>query len=268
LSHFLLPELAKSTTLKSDFKLENPRPDGDTITYDSKLITSVGEGHYTADTQHFGMYHYETKPSSEPITLSSDILSTLISGSSYDIHTWTITHSAQVEILKGTNIINVSGTTEIRVHCVHFEFGGGIATAVIFGMPKDLEWWRTGSLQWKFTITLSSVTSGELSVEITPSSEDFKKSIEPLKFEEGGNLFYQYEEAMLKLFGSKFDDFHERCTDHLNTLFGKTVDVIEMTKKNLNSNVFVFPGGKEFKMKDPCFNNELDLLVKTEYEFY
>ncbi len=99
--NFLLPELAKSTTLKSDFKLENPRPDGDTITYDSKLITSVGEGHYTADTQHFGMYHYETKPSSEPITLSSDILSTLISGSSYDIHTWTITHSAQVEILKG-----------------------------------------------------------------------------------------------------------------------------------------------------------------------
>jgi hypothetical protein len=252
--NFLLPKLAETTTLESSYQLSNPKGTITEVSYDSKLVTTRGKGFYTADSNELGSYNYNSGSKSTSIG---------IPGPGWkEEHTWTVTHTAKVQIPPGSNKIYVNGASVIRADCIHWH-----------GIPhhslKDT-WWRSGSTSWALTLTLSSVTTGALAVNVAPTEQELETSIRNnTKCEEGGDWIEALAEALAHLFRQKLDNFTDCIVSDLKSIYDDLARLVEEVEKSLNgTSIFVFPGSQEFKMKDPCFNNELDLLVKTEYEFY
>jgi hypothetical protein len=147
----------------------------------------------------------------------------------------------------------VSGTSVLRCDITHWHGWRDHAAKTTL--------WRQGTASWSFDITLASVTTGGLHVEVS----EFKIAADTA---EGGDWFADVVRWLMDLFGSHMDNF---CSV-IRTIFAQLFDRLQLQRRvqdNLNGcAMFVFPGGQEFKMSNPIFNDALDLIVDTQYEFY
>jgi hypothetical protein len=168
-------------------------------------------------------------------------------------HKWKVTHDANVTILPGGKTIAVSGTSTIS--CDITNWGGFRDHAA------STVWWRQRQLTWASTITLGSVTEGGL----TASVSDVNYVDTPT---DGGDWLAEMFGSIDKLFGSQSDNFLSAMKNAFSNAI-QQMNLKQVLERNLNgSSMFIFPGGQEFKISNPIFNNELDLLANIKYEFY
>lgn len=242
---YLLKELAKTTTLKSSLEFSDISA-GMSISYSMRVPTQYSpEGTYHPDQNNLGIYTYDSGEFYKKLELDA-------AGYAQDHH-WRVRHTAKAEIPKGGNVVQVSGTSVLKCDITHWHgYRDGAA---------HTPYWRQGTVTWKFSITLSSVTAGGLHVDVTDLDIKTETS-------EGGDWFYELVKWLTSIFGGQFDNFSSAIRTILSGLFDR-LQLQRRVQENLNGcGMFVFPGGKEFKMYNPVFNNELDLIVNTQYEFY
>ncbi|KAJ1547480.1 hypothetical protein HK096_002709 [Nowakowskiella sp. JEL0078] len=145
----------------------------------------------------------------------------------------------------GSPVIKISGNANIKISTEEdptSSFG-----SVLFES-------KTANIDWNFTLTLSSVNDGSLTVNASEPQVTASSS---------------HELAPTNLFGITFSSGFDKATIELQNNLESKIDIDNITKTIKNTlngqNKFVFPGGGTFSMKNPLFNDESDLLVELTY---
>jgi len=116
---------------------------------------------------------------------------------------------------------------------------------------------QTAELNWEMEILLDSVSKDGINAKVT-------KKVNKAKNHNGGNWLGQLEDLVnpdFSKYGTELEQTLTRIIDvtHLESAITHTLN---------GPSRYFFPGGRTFKMIDPVFNNELDLMVNLEYIFY
>ncbi|KAF7586254.1 hypothetical protein BBP40_009191 [Aspergillus hancockii] len=164
----------------------------------------------------------------------------------------TCTTSNSMKTVSGSNVITVSGKTDINVHVTCGE------TSV--WDPWSCDYTIHIYLEWSTTITLNAVDDGGLSMTLDLSDKNFQVSSDPLEYRmEGG-------------YWPTKDDVEGQQSTLENTLITnlknsplKTTEA--QLQNDLNSSArFVVPGQGTFRYSNPMFNDNGDLLIEVDYK--
>ena len=252
---FLLPTLAAMTAFTTSFSFRDVSA-GLSVSYRMDVPTAPNpEGRYRPHPSTPGRYTYDSGRSAKTLKVNG-------AGYAQDHH-WSAQHTASIEIQHGGNAadqagraarVQVRGTSLLRCDVTHWTgFRDVAGTPTLF--------WRQGKATWEFSVTLSSVTTGGLHADVSDVTITTETS-------QDGDWLYHLVEWLSRLFHGQLDNFCSGIRTTLTRLI-KGENLQRRVQNNLNGyGMFVFPGGQQFKMSDPVFNDELDLLVNTQYEFY
>lgn len=245
--NFLLGMLSGVTTLTTDFYHRDVQQGQDySYKQDSNTMSNPAR-YYVTQPGKLGTYTYDSGEMKDYLELTT---------STYcEDHTWRARHTSLVTIEPGKNVIHISGVSTIKLDVRHW----GGARKSVFSQISD--YWHQGEVKWSTSITLSSVTTGSLSANVAPVEYVASNT-------SGKDKNTEILEGFTKLFGGTVLTMTTTIKEVLSQAFA-SLRLQEEIQYKLNScNIFVFPGGQEFRMSDPIFNNELDLLANIQYEFY
>lgn len=228
---FLLPKLAASTNLTTTLKQSGRRSVSFSTTHGAPFTVTDSGGTFSSHAKAVLASH-----EGGGNTFPSD-------------HTWEVSHHCSVDVPAAGKTINVSGHSEVYYKA---QVWAGIK---YHALEEDA--WQKSTLDWSVIITLDSIKDGNLNVTVDKHIPDANSS-------DGGNWLGKLEKLLNKNFNQHGQD--------IKALLLRIVDaegIASSIKANLNtSNRFVFPGGQQFNMYDPVFNNERDLLANVRYLFY
>jgi hypothetical protein len=165
--------------------------------------------------------------------------------------TWSAVHTSKVSAAAGGSKIEIKGSSEIYMKSerwIGIKYHA-ISASLKLGMH----------VEWSTTISLTSVERGELEVTVSPLK------VEERVLDEAG-----WGAALERNFSP---NFAQQCAHLLRELSGiakRAVDVPRLQRgitEALNGmNSFIFPGGGDFKMFNPRFNEHRDLIVDLQWE--
>ncbi|KAI0007532.1 hypothetical protein F4779DRAFT_501814 [Xylariaceae sp. FL0662B] len=167
----------------------------------------------------------------------------------------TCTTGNKMATKSGSNAIQVSGETHIKIHA---QASGGVLIA-----PWDYYYTIHVWIEWATTITLAAVQDGGIEISLNlPSdmTQAFQVKSDPIqsRFDAGFNT----SKDALKDQHSKLQS---DLIDHMKNL--PLRDVETKLQNDLNSAArFVAPGGGTFTYQNPMFNDNGDLLIEVGYK--
>jgi len=245
---FLLKALAKATTIKGSalpFSNKEAKPFG-ALKFGLSSQSDVGKGEYVADSSSLNVYHYSH---------TYDHPEEQFDGPGYAVDVrLKMTNSAKVVIEPRGKKIDVSGSFVMRLDFTHWH---GYRNA-----SAPTKFWRQTTLPWSLPLELRGVKDGGLKIDVSTPS------IGPAKPEEGGDWLAELAREIGNAFKVPMDNCNAVMTRDLTRAI-QNARLDDRAHEVLNScGAFVFPGGDEFLMYDPVFNEELDLLAYIKYNFY
>lgn len=225
---FLLPQLAKTTNICTQI-------DRYTNSWNVRIESSVGGKEYkpTPDGGYYEDPHVNKY------------------GNENTDNEWSAIHSSKVSAAAGGNTIEIKGSSEmffstqrwlgIKYHAA--------SSYVKLGIHLD----------WSTVVTLRSVQRGELEVDVAP-----------LKVEERELDESNFGARIDRTFVAGLEGQCKSQVRELTSIVKNAVDTSTLQQRikymlnNMNS--FVFPGGGDFKMTNPRFNEHRDLIVDLTWE--
>lgn len=232
IDEYLLPTLAKITNFSLDIQKIGER----SVSFSRN--TSNHPFIVTKDGGTFSSSSTITLPSSEgPIgTFPSDL-------------TFSSKTSSVIHISPGTNVINVTGYAEYNYEA---KVWAGIKYHALEEIASQKAW-----VNWHLTITMDSVTGGGMNVVV-------KKDIPDAGNSNDGNWLGKLE----NLLNSDFSNYGISLRNTLLSSVNEDRIASDLTTIFNGMNRFVFPGGQTFKIVNPVFNNNLDLITNLKFLFY
>ncbi|TFK81377.1 hypothetical protein K466DRAFT_667154 [Polyporus arcularius HHB13444] len=111
------------------------------------------------------------------------------------------------------------------------------------------------TVKWGFVFTLTSVADGVLGVSTKASYSPPQTSLSKEQTSNFGHFEVQSDAEL-----------SANAKDHLDGVMGKINLVHDVAEAFKNHSQFVFPGGGEFFMKDPVFNDDGDVVIGLTYK--
>lgn len=171
-----------------------------------------------------------------------------------------LTHKATVKVVSGSNYIKVDVKTCFSCEFTHWHgIKNNPLTAktwwkAYYEVPLNLEIHLKGIMDGSMTVHVIDKTPPRHPGMVVPYDEEYL-----VKFEGEVGIFIDIYKAS----GAVFNDVAHLM---IEADFAKK-EIKKHLQDALNVNsCFVFPGGKQFFMKTPRFNNNCDLIVTIEYK--
>ncbi|KAI9925305.1 hypothetical protein ASPWEDRAFT_45751 [Aspergillus wentii DTO 134E9] len=162
------------------------------------------------------------------------------------------TTSNHMSTRPGSNVIDVSGKSDIKVEGSAGSSSPWTPWAAKYGVHVWLE--------WKTTITIKAVDTGGLRIDLDLDESNFKTNSDPIYFK-GDEAYGITRESVEKRQSKVVDDLKATLKS------SPFKEIKEKLQDNLNSTArFVVPGLGTFRYKDPVFNDKGDLFIQVAYQ--
>jgi hypothetical protein len=225
---FLLPHLAKTTNICTKIdRYEN--------SWNVRIASTVGGKEYkpTPDGGYYEDPHVKKF------------------GNENTDNEWSAIHSSKVSAAAGGNTIEIKGSSEMFYYTERWI---GIKYHALSSMVK-----LGTHLDWSTVVTLRSVQRGELEVDVAQ-----------LKVEERVLDEDNFGARIDKTFVAGLEEQCKTMVREVTAIVQHAVDPSTLqeriTEQLRGLNTFVFPGGGDFKMTNPRFNEHRDLIVDLMWE--